>query len=187
MDHETKLRLELLSPAGDMERLDAALQFGADAVYLAGQEFGMRTAPSNFTMDAMETAVGKAHQKGVKVYLTCNTLPRNDELERLPEFLQHAQQIGVDALIIADFGVMRLAQRHAPRVEIHMSTQTGVVNHAAANALYELGAKRIVLARELPLADIAEIRSRIPADLELEAFVHGAMCMSFSGRCLLSA
>ena len=180
-------RPELLSPAGDMERLDSALQFGADAVYLAGVEFGMRTAPSNFTMDELKTAVERAHAKGVKVYLTCNTLPRNEELERLPEFLQYAGQIGIDAFIIADLGVMKLAHLHAPKVEIHMSTQTGIVNYAAANMLYELGAKRIVLARELSLSEIGEIRAHIPDDLDLEAFVHGAMCVSFSGRCLLSA
>jgi putative protease len=123
----------------------------------------------------------------VQVYLTCNTLPRNDELERLPEFLQYSQQIGIDALIVADLGVLQLAQRHAPKVELHMSTQTGIVNYATANALYQMGAKRIVVARELSLEDIAEIRSRVPADLDIEAFVHGAMCVSFSGRCLLSA
>lgn len=187
MKQGIKPELELLSPVGDMERLDSALQFGADAVYLAGQEFGMRTAPTNFTMDKLKEAVEKAHRQDVQVYLTCNTLPRNDELERLPEFLQYAQSIGVDALIVADLGVMRLAQRHAPKVEIHMSTQTGIVNYATANALYDLGAKRIVVARELTLEDIAEIRSRVPADLDIEAFVHGAMCVSFSGRCLLSA
>ncbi len=179
--------LELLAPAGDPERLEAALRFGADAVYLAGQEFGMRAAPENFTPLELELAVEQAHRQGVKVYLTCNTLPRNDELERLPEFLQHAQHIGVDALIVADLGVLALAKRHAPKVDIHMSTQTGVVNYAAANALYELGAKRVVVARELPLDDIGELRSRVPAELEIEAFVHGAMCVSFSGRCLLSA
>lgn len=179
--------LELLSPAGDMERLESALQFGADAVYLAGQEFGMRTAPTNFSMDQLKLAVEKAHEKNVKVYLTCNTLPRNDELPRLPEFLQYAKQIGIDALIVADLGVMKMAQQHAPGVDIHMSTQTGIVNYATANALYELGAKRIVVARELSLNDIAEIRAHVPDDLEIEAFVHGAMCVSFSGRCLLSA
>ncbi|MDD5953297.1 MAG: U32 family peptidase [Oscillospiraceae bacterium] len=179
--------LELLSPAGDMERLDSALQFGADAVYLAGQEFGMRTAPSNFTMDKLREAVEKAHRQNVRVYLTCNTLPRNEELSRLPEFLQYAQQIGIDALIVADLGVMKLAQQNAPRVDLHMSTQTGIVNYASANALYELGAKRIVVARELSLEEISGIRAKVPSDLEIEAFVHGAMCVSFSGRCLLSA
>lgn len=180
-------QLELLSPVGDMERLESALQYGADAVYLAGREFGMRTAPTNFTMDQLALAIQRCHAQGVRVYLTCNTLPRNEELERLPEFLQHAQQIGVDAVIVADLGVLRLAQKHAPKVDIHMSTQTGIVNYASANALYELGAKRIVVARELSLEDIREIRSRVPSDLEIETFVHGAMCVSFSGRCLLSA
>ena len=128
--------------------MESALQYGADAVYLAGREFGMRTAPTNFTMDQLALAIQRCHAQGVRVYLTCNTLPRNEELERLPEFLQHAQQIGVDAVIVADLGVLRLAQKHAPKVDIHMSTQTGIVNYASANALYELGAKRIVVARE---------------------------------------
>ncbi len=177
---------ELLAPAGDPERLASALQYGADAVYLGGQEFGMRAAPTNFTHDTLIEAVKQCHNQGVKVHLTCNTLPRNNELEALPGFLEQAQDAGVDALIVADIGVMRAAQKYAPKVDIHMSTQAGVVNYMTANALYDLGAKRIVLAREVSLKDIAEIRKNVPDDLELEAFVHGAMCMSFSGRCLLS-
>ncbi len=182
-----KKPVELLSPAGDLERLESALLFGADAVYLAGQEFGMRTAPSNFDYDQLQHAVMMAHKNGTAVYVTCNTLPRNDELERLPEFLQHIEQIGADAVIVADLGVLQMAKRYAPKLDVHISTQAGIVNHAAANAFYELGAKRVVLARELSLDEIAGIRAKIPADLELEAFVHGAMCVSFSGRCLLSA
>ncbi len=177
---------ELLAPAGDPERLTAALQYGADAVYLGGQEFGMRAAPANFSQTALQEAVALCHAQGVKVHLTCNTLPRNEELEALPDFLAQAQEAGVDAFIIADIGVLRAAQKYAPKVDIHMSTQAGVVNYMTANALYDLGAKRIVLAREVSLKEIETIRANIPDDLELEAFVHGAMCMSFSGRCLLS-
>lgn len=179
--------IELLSPAGDLERLESALAFGADAVYLAGQEFGMRTAPSNFDYDQLEQAIQTAHQKGTAVYVTCNTLPRNDELERLPEFLQHLQHSKADAIIVADLGVLQLAKQYAPKVAVHISTQAGIVNHASANAFHELGASRVVLARELSLTEIAGIRAKVPAELELEVFVHGAMCVSFSGRCLLSA
>lgn len=179
--------IELLSPVGDMERLNAAIHFGADAVYLAGQEFGMRTASSNFDSDGLAAAVKLAHENHVRVHLTCNTLPHNDELVRLPQFLQMAQSAGVDAFIIADFGVLNLAKKYAPKVDIHISTQAGIVNYASANAFYEMGASRVVLARELNLEEIADIRAKVPQQLELEAFVHGAMCVSFSGRCLLSS
>ena len=177
---------ELLAPAGDPERLDAALLYGADAVYLGGQEFGMRSAPPNFTEEELETAIRNCHARGVRVHLTVNTLPRNEEIPDLPGFLERAKALGVDAFIIADVGVMKLAQQYAPGVDIHMSTQAGVVNYLTANTLYDMGAKRIVLARECSLAEIEEIRRKTPDDLELEAFVHGAMCMSVSGRCLLS-
>lgn len=179
-------RPELLAPAGDKERLQAALDFGADAVYLAGEEFGMRTAPANFSRGELECAVALAHSRGVRVYLTCNTVPRNEEIDRLPDYLEFIQAAGINALIATDLGVMELAKKHAPKVELHVSTQAGVVNHAAANAFYQLGAKRVVLAREMRLDEIAELRAKTPKDLEIEAFVHGAMCMSFSGRCLLS-
>ena len=181
-----RLELELLSPVGDSERLDAAIAYGADAVYLAGREFGMRSAPANFTDEELDQAVKKAHEHQVKVYLTCNTLPREEELKRLPEFLERAKAAGIDAFIISDFGVMRLAQKYAPGVEIHISTQAGIVNHEAANAFYDLGASRVVLASELCLEEIAEIRAHTPRKLQIEAFVHGAMCVSFSGRCLIS-
>lgn len=178
---------ELLSPAGDMESLGAALSFGADAVYLAGKMFGMRSAPKNFDRDDLKAACALAHSLGKKIYLTCNVLPRNNELEALPGFLEYAQDCGVDAFIIADMGVMEYAKRHAPRVALHISTQAGVTNYASANALYNLGASRVVLAREIPLDEIAEIRAKIPKELEIECFVHGAMCVSFSGRCLISS
>lgn len=179
-------RPELLAPAGDAERLESALLYGADAVYLGGQLFNMRAATESFNDETLYTAVKKCHDKGVAVHLVANTLPRNDEVPNLPHFFEVAKDAGIDAFIIADIGVMRMAQKYAPGVDIHMSTQTGVVNFETANALYDLGAKRIVMAREVSLDDIAEIRAKTPKDLEIECFVHGAMCMSFSGRCMLS-
>ena len=181
-----RVKPELLSPAGDRERLEAAVTYGADAVYLAGKSFGMRSAPANFGEEELRDAVAYCHARGVKVYVTCNTLPRNDEFEELPGFLSTCQEIGVDAFIISDLGVLALAKQVAPQVERHVSTQTGIVNFAAAQVCWELGAKRVVLAREVPLSEIRGIRERVDPQLELEAFVHGAMCMSFSGRCLLS-
>ncbi len=177
---------ELLSPAGDLARLKAAIQFKADAVYLGGTVFGMRSAPENFDDPALEEAVALAHADGVKVYLTANVLPRSSELAALPHFLCHAKDCGVDALLVSDLGVLDYAKRFAPGVPIHISTQTGIVNYAAANACYRLGARRIVTARELSLAEIKTMRKNIPDDMEIECFVHGAMCVSFSGRCLLS-
>ena len=178
---------ELLAPAGDRECLDSAIDFGADAVYLAGTEFGMRTASKNFDPDELKAAVEKAHRRNVKIYVTCNTLPRNDEIERLPEFLKTVQDTGADAFIIADLGVMSMAAKYAPKVERHVSTQSGIVNYQTARFLYESGASRVVLARELSLDEIADIRAKIPDKLEIEAFVHGSMCVSFSGRCLISS
>ncbi len=169
-----------------MERLIMALHYGADAVYLAGTQYGMRASAGNFDDGQMLQAVKLAHERGVKVYVTCNTLPREDELEGLPRYLGYLQEVGVDAFIIADPGVLELAKKHAPRVKKHVSTQLGVINSATANALYALGADTVVLARETPLADIRKIRANTPEDLRIEAFVHGAMCVSFSGRCLLS-
>lgn len=179
-------KMELLSPAGDSESLESALSFGADAVYLAGTQFGMRSASKNFTQDELRAAVEKAHNKGSRVFITCNTLPRSKELDELPEFMKFAQDCGADAFIIADLGVMELAAKYAPKVERHVSTQTGVVNYKTAEVLYNMGAKRVVLARELTLEEITEIRAKIPKELELEVFVHGSMCVSFSGRCLIS-
>ena len=181
------IRPEVLAPAGDRERLQAALGFGADAVYLGGNMFGMRAGAPNFDAQALCEAVQLAHARGVKVYLTVNTLPRSGELKLLPQFIGEAVNAGVDAAIVADLGVFGMVKKLAPDLHIHMSTQTGIVNYATANALYEMGAKRVVLARELSLEEIAEIRRNTPEDLEIEVFVHGAMCVSFSGRCLLSA
>ena len=179
-------RLEILAPAGDRERLEAALLFGADAVYLAGKAYGMRSAPANFDEEGLRQAVSLAHKTGRKVYVTVNVLPRNGEMEALPAYLEFLQGCGADGIIAADLGVMRLALRHAPRCALHVSTQTGVVNFETARMLHDLGAARVVLARELSLDEIAEIRAKTPPELELEAFVHGAMCVAYSGRCLLS-
>ncbi len=177
---------ELLAPAGDMERLKVAIKYGADAVYLGGTVFGMRAAPANFGKEELCEAVSYAHAHGVKVYLTCNVLPRSNELSELPDFLENAVKAKVDALIISDMGVLEYAKKYAPGIEIHISTQTGIVNYAAANAFYALGARRVVTARELSMDEIKLMRDNIPSDMDIECFVHGAMCVSFSGRCLIS-
>ena len=181
-----KPKIELLTPAGDFERLEMALHYGADAVYLAGTQFGMRASAGNFTFPELSKATKLAHANGTAVHMTCNTLPREDELAQLPEFLEQAQDAGVDAFIIADLGVMAAAKKYAPKVSRHVSTQLGVINSATANVLFDMGADRVVLARETPMEDIRKIRANTPKELEIEAFVHGAMCVSFSGRCLLS-
>ena len=178
---------ELLSPAGGWEAMVAAVQNGADAVYMGFGGLNARRSARNFTDEDFRAAVAYCHLRGVKVYLTLNTLPTNEELSKLPQYIQDAAEAGVDAFIIADLGVLALAKKYAPQVERHVSTQAGITNYEAAKVCYELGAKRVVLARELPLTEIALIRDNCPADLELEAFVHGAMCMSVSGRCLLSS
>ena len=177
---------EVLAPAGDMECLKAALMFGADAVYLAKKTFGMRAAPLNFSQDELIEACQLAHAAGKKIYLTCNTLPHNRELETLKTFAQEAVLAGVDAFIVSDIGVMSMLKEYAPDIEIHISTQAGIVNYASAREFYKMGASRVVLARELSLKEIRTIRDNTPPELEIEAFVHGAMCVSFSGRCLLS-
>lgn len=177
---------ELLAPAGDLERLRYAVNYGADAVYCGLPEFGMRSAPANFTPEQLAEGVIYAHARGRKVYLTMNTLPTNEEADRLPEAIRAAAAAGVDAFIVADLGVLDVCKTYAPQIEVHLSTQVGITNYAAATAAYKMGAKRVVLARELSLQDIAIIRDKTPPELELEAFVHGAMCVSVSGRCLLS-
>ena len=177
---------ELLAPAGDMERLRMAVLYGADAVYLAGTDFGMRSFAGNFTYEELPRAVRFAHGHGVRVHVTVNTMPRNGEAARLPEHLERLDAAGVDALILADLGAFTLAGRYAPRCQRHVSTQASVANYVCAGAWYDQGAKRVILARELSLEEIREIREKTPRDLELEAFVHGAMCVSYSGRCLLS-
>ena len=177
---------ELLAPAGDLERLRYAINYGADAVYCSLPEFGMRSAPANFTPEQLTEGVIYAHARGRKVYLTMNTLPTNEEADRLPDAIKEAAKAGVEAFIVADLGVLDACKTVAPDIDVHMSTQTGITNWAAARAAYHLGAKRVVLAREMSLQDIAILRDKTPPELEIEAFVHGAMCMSFSGRCILS-
>ncbi len=180
------IKPEVLAPVGDTERLKAAILYGADAVYLGGKQFGMRANPTNFSMEELDEAVKLAHSHNVKVYLTCNTLPTNEEVGELPKFIHTAAEIGVDAIIAADIGVLMTAKRVAPKTDLHISTQAGIVNYLTANEMHMLGANRVVLARELSLVDIKNIRDNVSKELEIEAFVHGAMCMSFSGRCLIS-
>lgn len=177
---------ELLCPAGDRERLDMALAYGADAVYLAGNAFGMRAFAGNFDREGLAAAVEAAHAKGVRVHVTCNTLARNHEAAQLPEYLEYLDSIGADAVIAAGVEVLDLCKRHAPHVQVHMSTQTGITNYEAARVWHELGASRVILARELSLDEVAELKAKAPRGLEVECFVHGAMCVSWSGRCLLS-
>ena len=179
-------KLELLSPAGDMEKLKMAVLYGADAVYLAGTDFGMRAFAGNFTPEELPKAVKFAHDHGVKAHVTVNIMPRNDEVKALPAYLEQLDDAGVDALIVADLGAFTMAGKYAPRCERHISTQQSIANYECANAWYDLGAKRVVLARELSLEEIIGIRQNTPKDLEIETFGHGAMCVSYSGRCLLS-
>ena len=181
-----KKRMELLSPAGDWERLEMAIAYGADAVYLAGDTFGMRSFAGNFSQQELLDAARLCRAKGVDLHVTCNTMPRNDEVARLPQWLELLEEAGVTAVILADVGVLALAKQYAPHVKIHISTQASIVNHQAARAWHDLGADRVILARELSLDEIAEIRAKTPRELEIETFAHGAMCVSYSGRCLLS-
>ena len=181
-----KKKLELLSPAGDRERLEMAVLYGADAVYLAGTSFGMRSFAGNFSPEELPGAVAFAHSHGVKCHVTVNTMPRNDEVARLPEYLEQLDDAGVDALILADLGAFTLAGRYAPRCQRHISTQQSIGNYECAQAWFDLGAARVVLARELSLQEIARIRQKVDPRLEIETFGHGAMCVSYSGRCLLS-
>ena len=179
-------KLELLSPAGDMERLKMSVLYGADAVYLAGTSFGMRSFAGNFTPEELPAAVKFAHDHGVKCHVTVNTMPRNEEIAQLPAYLEQLQDAGVDALIVADLGAFTLAGKYAPRCERHISTQQSIANYECAQAWYDLGASRVVLARECSLKEITEIRQKVDPRLEIETFGHGAMCVSYSGRCLLS-
>ncbi len=177
---------ELLCPAGNFEKMKAAILYGADAVYLASDMFGMRAAADNFTLEELEQATNYAHSKGVKLYVTVNTMPHTNEYERLKKYLLAYDRIGVDALIISDLGVFELARELIPKMEIHISTQASIVSSYTASAWHKMGAKRVVLARELSLDEINEIRKNTPRSLELECFIHGSMCISYSGRCLLS-
>lgn len=178
--------MELLAPAGGMEQLECAVHFGADAVYLAGKRFGMRRRASNFDDAGITSAVKFAHEHGVKVFVTANTLMKDGDVAALPDFFAMLQNAGVDAAIVSDMGALSICKRTAPKLELHLSTQASCMNAEAAKAYYDLGVSRVVVAREMSLSDIARMRESIPDDLEIEAFVHGAMCMAYSGRCLMS-
>ena len=179
-------KLELLSPAGDMERLKMAVLYGADAVYLAGTDFGMRAFAGNFTPEELPQAVKFAHDHGVKAHVTVNIMPRNDEIAQLPAYLERLDDAGADALIVADLGAFTLAGKYAPHCQRHISTQQSIANYECAQAWFDLGATRVVLARECSLDEVRTIRQKVDPKLEIETFGHGAMCVSYSGRCLLS-
>jgi len=185
-DSYMEKRLEVLAPAGDMEKLQMAVAYGADAVYMAGSAYGMRAAAGNFAPEAIVQAIAYAHAHGVRAYVTCNTIPNDREMAELPAFLEILESAGADAVIAADLGVLNACRKYAPHAAIHVSTQAGVMNSDTAKAFYDLGARRVVLAREMTMEDIFRMRQNIPDDLEIEAFCHGAMCVSFSGRCTLS-
>ncbi len=177
---------ELLAPAGSLSKLKYAIEYGADAVYVGGESFSLREAAENFTLSELKEGIEFAHERGKKVYITANIIPHNRDLKAFETYIREVADMGADAAIISDLGLFDIARRAAPDLDIHISTQANNVNYASANAWYKLGAKRIIVARELSVEEIAEIRKNIPPDLEIECFVHGAMCISYSGRCLLS-
>lgn len=179
-------KVELLAPAGDLERLKMAIIYGADAVYIGGQQFGLRASARNFSFEDMEKGIQFAHERGKKVYVTLNIIPHNEDLQELPAYLQKLSAMKIDALILSDPGTLMYVREYAPNMEIHLSTQANNTNYMSAIFWHKQGIKRVILARELSLEEIKEIHDKIPQDLELEAFVHGAMCISYSGRCLLS-
>ena len=179
-------KIELLAPAGDLEKLKIAVLYGADAVYLGGTSFGLRAKAKNFDYDQMKEGVEFAHAHNAKVYVTCNIFAHNDDFDELPDYLRELEEIGVDAILVADPGVFAVARETVPNMDIHISTQANNTNYHTALFWKNLGATRIVMARELSLNEIKGISNNIPEDLEIEAFVHGAMCISYSGRCLLS-
>jgi putative protease len=177
---------ELLAPAGNLEKLKIAFRYGADAVYFGGEAFSLRAAAKNFSYDDIVEGVKIAHSLGKKLYCTVNVMPRNEELKKLPEFLEKLSEAGVDAVLVSDLGVFSIVKEYS-KIPIHISTQANTINYGACNMWHNLGAERVVLARECSLKEINEIRSNIPEDLEIEVFVHGSMCISYSGRCLLSS
>jgi len=179
-------KAELLAPAGNMEKLQMAIIFGADAVYLGGQEYGLRAASDNFTFGEMKAGVKFAHDKGKKVYLTMNIIPHNEDIKNASYFLEQAVETGIDAVIVSDPGMFSIVKKIAPDLSIHISTQANITNIETVRFWHSMGASRVVLARELSLDEIKEIRAGVPDDMELEAFIHGAMCISYSGRCMLS-
>lgn len=180
------IKPELLSPAGSFDKMRSAILYGADAVYLAGDDFGMRAAAANFTLEELSEAIKYAHDRNVRINLTLNTTPHSDEYPKLVEYIKELSPLGIDAVIAADLGVIALIKKYLPDTELHISTQASTVSAAAASEWYKMGAKRVVLARELSLDEIKYIRENTPPELELEAFIHGSMCISYSGRCLLS-
>ena len=180
-------KYELLAPAGDMERLETALRFGADAVYLGGPKLQLRAGSVGFSMETLKKGIDYAHSLGRRVYVTVNAFANNREAECVGEYAKELKAIGADAAIVADLGVLTAIRRAAPSLDVHISTQANCTNYMTARAYHDLGATRVVLAREMTLAEIAELRAKTPASLEIEAFVHGAMCMSYSGRCMISA
>lgn len=182
----TMKKIELLAPAGNLEKLKTAIYYGADAVYVGGEEFSLRTAADNFTMDELKEGIDFAHKHGVKIYLALNCFPHNRDIEKLRDYISKIAKTDIDAVIVSDLGAFVLVSEIAPRMEIHISTQANTVNHLTAASWYKMGAKRVVLARELTFEEIKEIRDKTAVGLELEMFAHGAMCMSYSGRCLLS-
>lgn len=179
-------RVELLAPAGSLEKLKMAVLYGADAVYLGGEEFSLREAADNFSLEEIKEGIAFAHRRGVKVYAAINIIAHNADLDGIAEFAQNIYELGIDAVIVADMGVFSVIRETVPELDIHVSTQANTVNHRSAAMWYKLGAKRVVLAREMSLDEMKEVRDKTPMGLELEAFVHGAMCISYSGRCLLS-
>lgn len=181
-----KEKPELLAPAGNLEKLKIAIEYGADAVYIGGEEFSLRVAADNFTNDEIKLGVDFAKARGKKVYLTANIIPHNKDIDEYGRFLNGVKDLGLDAVIISDLGMFDVTKELAPELEIHISTQANNVNYRSAQKWYEMGAKRVILAREMSIDEISEIRRRTDKGLELEAFVHGAMCISYSGRCLLS-
>lgn len=180
------MKIELLAPAGSMEKLQSAFNYGADACYFAGTSFGLRAYAKNFDDDDLKKAVDFAHSLGKKCYVTINIIAHNRDFEKLPNYIKYLQSINVDAIIVADMGVLQVAKQVAPKMEIHISTQANITNKHTAKAFADMGAKRLILARELSLQEIKEIRDFVPKSVEIECFVHGAMCISYSGRCLLS-
>ena len=178
--------MELLAPAGNFEKFLTALHFGADAVYLAGNRFGLRAFAGNFSDEEMQEAVKIAHSFGKKVYITLNIIAKDEDFDGLKEYLEFLQDIKVDAVIVADIGVMEFVRKYAPKIDIHISTQANIINSYTAKFFADLGVKRLILARELSLEQIKNLRKNLPKEVEIEVFVHGAMCMAYSGRCLLS-
>lgn len=177
---------ELLAPGGSLEKLKTAIDYGADAVYIGGEMFSLRVAAENFSKEDMQEGIKYAHDRGKKVYLTANILPHNDDIEEFEEFVKDIKNYGFDAVLVADLGLFDMMQELAPEIPIHVSTQANNINYRSAIKWYKMGATRVVLAREMSFKEIAEFQKKIPEDLELEAFIHGAMCISYSGRCLLS-